>query len=396
MDRGDRAIRLAICTDTFTPQVNGVARTLDRLTDAVRARGGEVRVWTPRDPGASPRPDVSPLPSTSFWAYPELRLTLARWEPVARDILDWQPTVVHAATPFGAGLAGRHVALSRGIPLVTSYHTNFSAYARFYRLGWLASPGWRFLRWFHNSGRRTYAPSGATAGELRARGFRRVKVWSRGVDTTRFAPSYRSDELRAQLGALDGRILVGYVGRMAREKGLETLLGAMHELDRELPGRFVFAFAGDGPYLATMRRASPASARFLGRLEGEALSRFHASLDLFTFPSTTDTFGNVLLEAMASGVPVLAAESGPSRDILADGRGVLYHPGSALNLARALHVATAQPARLGAMRTASLAYARRHGWARIFDDLMDDYRMVITEARTEVTLAGRRVVLAGI
>ena len=381
MDERELPLRVALFTDTHLPQLNGVTRTLDRLERAIRARGGDVRTWTPRDPRAEPGDDVHELRAVPFWAYPELRIALPDGRRVAREVERWRPNVVHAATPFGAGLAGRRVARRLGLPLVTSYHTSFSAYARFYHFGALARPGWSYLRWFHNGGRRTYAPSSATAAELRARGFRGVRVWSRGVDTARFNPRFRSTSLREQLGVTPGRWLVGNVGRVAREKGLDAMLGAMHALERDLPGRFVFAFAGDGPYLEPLRHRAPASARFLGRLEGEELSRFFASLDLFVFPSTTDTFGNVLLEAMASGVPILAADAGPTRDLLTPERGLLYYPGAAANLAAGIRAAFAKPEQLTAMRTRALTFAAERGWDRIFDDLIADYRTVIAEGR---------------
>lgn len=380
MPAGELPLRVALFTDTHLPQLNGVTRTLDRLERAIRARGGAVRVWTPRDRRADPKDDVRELRAVPFWAYPELQIALPDVRRVIREVARWSPTLVHAATPFGAGLAGRRVARRLGLPLVTSYHTSFSAYAHFYHLGALARPGWRYLRWFHNSGRRTYAPSAATAAELRAHGFSGVRVWSRGVDTDRFHPEYRSAALRERLGVTGGRRLVGNVGRVAREKGLDTMLAAMHELERAHPGRFVFAFAGDGPYLEPLRRAAPASARFLGRLEGEALSTFFASLDLFVFPSTTDTFGNVLLEAMASGVPILAADAGPTRDLVSAGSGLLYYPGAAANLAAGVRAAFAGPELLAAMRERALTFAAERGWDRIFDDLIADYRTVIAAA----------------
>jgi glycosyltransferase involved in cell wall biosynthesis len=181
----------------------------------------------------------------------------------------------------------------------------------------------------------------------------------------------------------DGRILIGNVGRVAREKGLDTMLAAMHELERDQPGRYVFAFAGDGPYLESLRSAAPSSARFMGRLEGDALSTFFASLDLFVFPSTTDTFGNVLLESMASGVPIVAADAGPTRSLILPGRGMLYYPGAGSNLAAGIRSAVAQPELLAAMRDAALTFAAQRAWDRIFDDLIADYRTVLAPAPGE-------------
>ncbi|MDE3152316.1 MAG: glycosyltransferase family 1 protein, partial [Gemmatimonadota bacterium] len=360
-------LRVALFTDTHLPQLNGVTRTLDRLERAIRARGGSVRVWAPEDPRGDPAPHVRAIRAVPFWAYPELRIALPHAGRIVREAAAWGATVVHAATPFGAGLAGRRAARTLGLPLVTSYHTSFSAYARFYHLGPLARPGWRYLRWFHNGGLRTYAPSEATAAELRARGFRGVRVWTRGVETDRFSPAHHSEALRERLGVTAGRMLVGNVGRMAREKGLDTMLAAMHLLERDAPGRFVFAFAGDGPYLEPLRREAPPSARFMGRLEGEALSVFYASLDLFVFPSVTDTFGNVLLEAMASGAPVLAADAAPTRALVTPGRGLLYYPGAGANLAAGIRAAFADRQALSAMRARALTFAAQQGWDRIFD-----------------------------
>lgn len=372
-------LRLAIFTDTALPQMNGVSRTLDRLSRAVMARGGAVRLFTTTDPEATADDAAVRYRSHPFWAYPQLRLALPGSAAAAAELEAWGATLVHAATPFGVGLAGRRAAAALGLPFVTSYHTSLSAYARFYRLGALAEPGWAFLRWFHNSGARTYCPTRSIEEELVEHGFRNTSIWSRGVDTERFAPRWRSRAMRERLGAGEDQLVVAYVGRLAAEKGLDVALDAMRRLEQEQPGRFRFALAGDGPYAARCRALAPAGSVFLGQLVGDELSAFYASGDIFVFPSTTDTFGNVLLEAMASGLAVVGADVGPTREVLGDDGGVTFQAGDGAALAATLASLAADPTRRRAIAEGGLANARGRAWPRIFDSLIADYRQVIAE-----------------
>lgn len=377
-------IRLALFTDTYPPQLNGVSRTLERLAQAVRDRGGDARVYTTTDPQATAvDASVWRRPSVPFWAYPQLRIAAPVRGAAYHDLRAWGPTLVHAATPFGMGLAGRACARALGVPMVTSYHTSFSEYAKFYHLGTLSTVGWRYFRWFHNSGARTYVPTEAVRRELEGYGFQRLAIWGRGIDAGCFRPEYRASEWRERLGADDRTIVVAYVGRLAAEKGLETAFGAMTRLRAaaapEAAPRIVFAFAGDGPYAQQCRRAAPPppAAHFVGRLTGRALSEFYASADLFMFPSATDTFGNVLLEAMASGLPVVAADVGPTRELLSCGGGVTFPPGDAAALATTIAGLAADAPRRRALAAQGVAAAARRTWTRVFDDLIADYHRVV-------------------
>jgi phosphatidylinositol alpha 1,6-mannosyltransferase len=370
-------LRLALFTDTYPPQLNGVSRTLERLVAAVRARGGETRVYTTTDPDATERStDIWRRPSIPFWGYPQLRLAAPVGGHIYGDLLAWRPTLIHAATPFGMGLTGRACALRLGVPLVTSYHTSFSEYARFYHLGMLSGLGWALFRWFHNSGLRTYVPTHAIADELGRLGFARLALWGRGIETQQFHPRFRSAAWRQRLGADDDTIVIAYVGRLAAEKGLDVALSAMRRVPRE---KILFALAGDGPYADHCRRVAPDNAIFTGRIVGEELGAFYASADVFVFPSTTDTFGNVLLEAMASGLPVVAADVGPTRELLTRGGGVLVPPGDPAALAAAITALAADPARRRSLAAEGLDSARAHSWDRIFDALVADYRRVLAE-----------------
>ncbi len=371
-------LRLALFTDTALPQINGVTRTLDRLVRAVRERGGDVLTLTTTDPAAVDDATVRRFPSTPFWAYPELRVAAPSTAVAMRELRAFEPTLVHVATPFGIGLAGRAAAHRLRVPLVSSYHTSFSAYAGFYGLGALAAPGWRYLRWFHNGGLRTYCPTRAVQHELESHGIRRTGLWGRGVDTARFSPRRRSSAFRhGRLGASADTIVVAYVGRLAVEKGLDLALDAMRAAQERTERRFVFAFAGDGPYAATCRAKAPANSVFLGRLEGHELATLYASADLFVFPSRTDTFGNVLLEAMASGVPVVAADAAPTRELLRGGdSGVLVGADGPMPMARALLRLAADVERRGELAGRGLTTAAQHSWDAVFDLLLGDYASV--------------------
>lgn len=366
-------LRLALFTDTYAPQVNGVARTLERLASVIVARGGSVRVFTAHDPEASAPGDVEQFPSRSFWAYPQLRLAWPRQRQVRAALAEYAPTIVHAATEFGVGLAGRRAARDLGIPFVSSYHTSFVAYAEHYGLGMLARPGWHFMRWFHNGGLRTYCPTQAIVNEVNARGFERTAVWSRGVDGARFSPTYRSASLRERLGATDDTLVLSYVGRLAAEKGLNVALDALALVEQARPGQVRFLVVGDGPYEQDVRARAPRGTLLTGKLHGTALSEAFASGDVFLFPSTTDTFGNVMLEAMASGVPVVGADVGPTREQLQTGGGWLAAPGDAAAFARAIIALIDDRSRVREAATRALAIAAEKTWDVVWDTLLDDY-----------------------
>ncbi len=376
-------LRLAIFTDTYLPQVNGVSRTLAGLAAAVERRGGAVRVETVQDPlvgEASRDLGVVRWPSMPFWAYPQLRIAAPPSPQVTAGLALWRPTLVHASTPFGVGLAGRAAALALGVPFVTSYHTAFSAYLRHYRLGALDAIAWPSLRWFHNGGRRTFAPSRPVADELRGLGFRGVRTWSRGVDPLRFHPRFRSDAMRTAMGAGPDDFVVAYVGRLAPEKGVHVAIAAMNVLVAAEraggagAGRIRFALAGDGPDEARCRETAPDGTRFTGALDGEELSAFYASADAFVFPSTTETFGNVVLEAMASGVPVIAPDVGATLELAHDVTAITFRAGDPESLAQQVARLRGDAQLHAQKRVAGLEVAAERSWDAVWDRLIRDYR----------------------
>lgn len=369
-------LRLALFTDTYSPQVNGVARTLERLVHAVEARGGVVRVETVEDPEAAPAAGERRWSSSPFWAYPQLRIAAPTKSAVLDGLREFRPTLVHAATPFGVGLAGRKAARALGVPLVTSYHTSFSDYLRHYKLGALDAVAWPFLRWFHNSGERTFAPSRMVAEDLSARDFNAVRVWGRGVDPLRFHPRFRSGEMRAAMGASERDLVVAYVGRLAPEKGIHVALEGLKTVIAA-DTRVRVAIAGDGPDESRCRAVAPTGTWFAGSLRGEALSQFYASADLFVFPSTTETFGNVVLEAMASGLPVVAPDVGATLELANARTAELFRGGVPGSLAAAALRLLDDAARREELRQAGLAVAAARTWDAVWEELFAEYLQVL-------------------
>jgi phosphatidylinositol alpha 1,6-mannosyltransferase len=370
-------VRLALFSDTYPPQMNGVSRTLERLIAVARERGAAVRVVTTTDPHlAHHDADEVRWKSRPFWAYPQVRLAAPHFVAARDELRAWRPSLVHVATEFGVGLAGRYAAKSLQLPLVSSYHTSFSAYAEFYKLGALAAAGWKYFRWFHSAAARTFTPTDAVRSEVLAHGFRNVGVWGRGVDGDRFDPSFRSDEWRRALGIAPHEMVVLYVGRIAKEKGLEHALRAMQQLSTAAP-QIRFVFVGDGPYEAELRAAAPPGAVFTGRLSGVPLSTAYASSDVFLFPSVTDTFGNVLLEAMASGLVVLSADAGNTRELVGSDRGLIVPVEQPAAIAQALRELDADRARHEAIRVCAQSWARERTWTKVWNGLFAEYRAVI-------------------
>lgn len=365
--------RVAIFTDTFSPQINGVSRTLERLVNAIESRGGDVRVETVEVPGSAEDSRVRRWPSIPFWAYPQLRMAAPATARVIEQLREWRPTLVHATTPFGVGLAGRAAAIELDVPLVTSYHTSFAAYLKHYHLTALDAIAWPYLRWFHNSGELTLAPSQMVARELAGQDFTNVRVWSRGVDLHRFNPSCRSDELRREAGAGPDDFVVAYVGRLAPEKGIHVAIDAMHQVMARRGMKVRFMIAGDGPDEEKCRVRAPDGTWFAGMLSGERLSTFYASADALLFPSTTETFGNVVLEALASGVPVIAPDTGATLELADDKTALTFRAGDSSSLA-------AQVERLILDRTlgvdrrrAGLEVAAARSWDSVWERLIADY-----------------------
>jgi len=328
------------------------------------------------------RVTVHKVPSVPFPGYGYYRISVPVDPRLDRALDRFRPDILHAANPTLLGLYALVYARRRRLPVVTSYHTNYVSYFPYYGLGKLQGLGWRLLRWFHSRCHATYAPSRSTLETLRSRGIPRVDLWQRGVRPDRFGPRFRSEELRRSIGAEDRPVLL-YVGRLVREKDLADLVRAVEVL-RGRGMRFKTVLVGDGPMGPELRARLP-EAVFTGYRVGEDLARWYASADLFVFPSTTETFGNVILEAFASGLPVAGVRASGSRDLIVPGEnGLLAGPRNPEDFADCVQAMLSDPAGMRAMREGALRTVHRFDWGSINRRLITDYHRVIREHRSPV------------
>jgi glycosyltransferase involved in cell wall biosynthesis len=309
-DIGQRPLRIACVTETYPPEVNGVAMTIACLVQSLRERHHTVQVVRPRQavddaPTASgdARGDVLvrgvPIPN-----YAGLRMGLPCKGTLVRLWRAQRPDVVHIATEGPLGRSALLAAKALGLPVCSDFRTNFHAYSKHYGIGFLRRPIMAWLRRFHNATQCTMVPSQALFDELQAEGFNDLVQVARGVDVRRFDAAHRSGALRAQWGAGPDDLVVTCVGRLAPEKNLMTLVAAFEAIRRQQP-RARLVLVGDGPLRKELELRCP-DAVFAGQRGGADLAAHYASADLFLFPSATETFGNVTTEAMASGLAVVA------------------------------------------------------------------------------------------
>lgn len=383
-------MRLALFTDTFLPQTNGVAHTLYRLTNHLNNRGIEHLVFTPKaNPDNQYESTIRPTASIPFILYPECRLALPNLPSIRKELNAFKPDLLHMATPFNMGLCGLRYAHSSDLPHVVSYHTHFDRYLEYYRMKSLIPLYWRYMRWFHASCDATLAPSQETIGTLRQQGFSRLRLWSRGIDCSFFTPDKRSEDVRQRYG-ITAPLLLLYVGRIAPEKDIDTLGAVMRQLPPALQAQVHWLIVGDGPSLPELRNQAPDNVTFTGYKHGEELAQLYASADLFVFPSSTETFGNVVLEAMASGLPVIGVNSGGVKDLVAPGRtGALVEPRNPEALIAEIGKLAEEADTLSAMSFEARHQAMFRSWESIFDRLIADYEDAIeTRRRRQETRIG--------
>ena len=311
-------MRYGIVTETYPPEVNGVALTVQGLEQGLRQRGHEVAVVRPRQDGeADPPAETLLVRGAALPRYPGLKFGLPATRLLHAHWRQARPDAIYVATEGPLGWSALRAARRLGIPAATGLHTRFDDYVRSYGAPWLEGTALRWMRHFHNGAQATLVPTRELQGFLQAQRFRNVVQLPRAVDTAAFHPDHRDEALRHAWGLDPHALAVIHVGRVAPEKNLPLAVRAFRELQRVRPeARFVWV--GDGPAREALQRENPDFV-FTGVQRGEALGRHFASGDLFLFPSRSETFGNVTLEALASGVPVVAFDYGAAREFLRDG-----------------------------------------------------------------------------
>jgi glycosyltransferase involved in cell wall biosynthesis len=371
-------MRLLVCTDSYPPQLNGVSVVTALTVSGLAARGWTCAVVAPAYPAqagtalsADPAVPVTSLPSLPLPGYRDVRVALPAWRAVRRAVRAFAPDVVHCPTEFVVGRLGMAAARQAGVPVVTSYHTDFVRYTARYGIPWMRRPVMAWLARFHGGAALTLTPSEAARADLRALGPQQVALWGRGIDTVAFHPRHRSASLRARL-AQGAETLLLHVGRLAPEKDVGVLLEAFRLLAERCPqGQVRLLVAGDGPARAALERQAGAQVTFLGAVDrARDLPALYASCDAFVYASTTETLGLVVLEAMASGVPVVAVPTGGVADHLRDGvNGVAYPAGDAAACAVAMQRLASDAPLRARLAAGARADAEGKGWEAELDRL---------------------------
>lgn len=371
-------MRIALFTETFLPKVDGIVTRLSHTVDQLQRSGNQVLVFSPdgglREYKGAKIHGVSgfPLP-----LYPELKLALPR--PSIGQALDaFEPDIVHVVNPAVLGLAGIYYSKLHRLPLVASYHTHLPKYLEHYGLGMLEGVLWELLKAMHNQAQLNLCTSTAMQEELTSHGIERVELWQRGVDTELFQPHLASDQMRSRLseGHPDDPLLL-YVGRLSAEKEIDRIKPVLEAIPNAR-----LALVGDGPYRQELEKIfADTPTNFVGYLTGTDLAAAFASADAFVFPSRTETLGLVLLEAMAAGCPVIAANAGGIPDIVTDGvNGYLFDPTDEQGAIAATQKLLDQPAARSTLRQNARQEAERWGWVAATRQLQRYYQSVLARS----------------
>lgn len=373
-------MKVAYFTESLLPHVDGVSRTLAQLFGFLERNDVDFRIWSPFVPG----PEISwsgrvrPVRYVRFPLYPDYRVSLPFAPAVWRELEAWGPDLVHVVSPTPLATRAQKWAMKRGIPVVSSFHTHFVSYFRYYGAPWAEGFGWRMLKRFYDRCERVYVPTHAIIRELAEHGITNTEPWSRGIDLARYSPQHRSPELRAQAGADDSTPILLMVSRLVKEKDMADLV-QMDRILRQRGNTHRLVLVGDGPMRAELEAELP-DAYFAGHQGGEALARWYASGDVFVFPSTTETFGNVVLEAQASGLPPVVVDKGGPADLVQPGRtGLVARSNDPADLAAKCETLLRDAALRGEMGRQAREAARERDWAAINGRLIRSYRQIVDQ-----------------
>jgi glycosyltransferase involved in cell wall biosynthesis len=368
-------VKIAIFTDTFAPDVNGVARTLKRFTAYLEKKQIEYRVFAPVSSGEDLfSSHVHRFVSLPFFLYPECRIALPNMISVKAELQKFQPDIIHVATPFNIGLCGLHFAKKLNIPVVGSYHTDFDKYLEYYDLQFLTKFLWAYMRWFHRPLRKIFVPSLDTQEHLKKHGFTNTSIWPRGVDCNLFHPETPSSSIKEKFHIKE-KYIISFVGRLAPEKDVLLLPAIEAALPQHIREHTHWLIVGDGPLKQDLMKQAPSNMTFAGFRSGSELTEIYAASDLFVFPSATETFGNVVLESLACGTPVIGADAGGVRTIIENGvTGILCPEKNIEAFSKAIASLLYDSSLRKEMGVAGRQYANLQSWDAIFERLLYNYR----------------------
>lgn len=372
-------MRIAYFTESLPPLTDGVSHTLTNLRDSLVREGHEFLFFSPFVPAPNGWDNnVVEMLSAPFPLYRKYRFSMPLFHDMKSMLAQFRPDIVHVCSPFFLGMAAYSYAREAGIPAVNSYHTRFASYMKYYKFGWLEWFAWGYLRWFYNQASRNFVPSEATIRELKSKGFKRLSLWQRGIDTDNFSPLFADPRLR-QRWSPDGSPIALFAGRLVKEKDVEVLIKADSIL-KQRRVEYKLVFVGDGPMKGELTKALP-DAIFAGFLRGQELSRAYASADIFAFPSTTESFGNVVLEAAASGLPCIVPTEGGVMDLVHDGvTGYLTKPQDPEDFANRMESLLTNEWLRNSFSVRAIDYASKRKWHEVNKTLFNSYEELLSKS----------------
>lgn len=375
-------MKIAIFSDTIFPQINGVSKNLDKLIEYFSDNNIEFILFAPEVEGdydSKYESKIIRMSSIDFFLYPELKFSLPNYIKIKTELRNFQPDLIHLVTPFNIGLAGRHYAKRHKIPYAAAYLTNFDQYLNYYNINFLNGVSWKFMKWFHKDADCNYCPSRDTLEQLKKKGIKNLNIWGRGIDTKLFSPDYRDNNLRKKYNLHDKTIFL-YVGRLAKEKNITLLIDSFKKLSRKYKDEIALLITGDGPEIDFLKNKSSDNIIFTGPKTGEELSKIYASADIFAFPSVTETYGNVVIEAMSSALPVVAVMAGGVKENLIDGFNGLAAKNQADDFTLKLEKLLNNDLLRNKLSKNAREHAMKQTWDNVFNNLMNSFQEVLDQS----------------
>jgi glycosyltransferase involved in cell wall biosynthesis len=361
-----------------------VARTLKRLADYLTEREIDYKLFVPETlESTAPRtPTIERFRSIPFMLYRECRLAFPNVVQLKQSVEAFNPDIIHVATPFNLGFFAHHFGKKYHIPMVASYHTNFDDYLAYYHLDFLEKWLWKYMKWFHRPFEKVYVPSESTKAKLAFHDLHsNIDIWGRGVDHSFFSPKKRSFLIKKNYGITEKNIIL-YAGRIAPEKDIQTVIKTYFNLPKSLFNQTHLIMAGDGPLLPKLKEKYNEEITFTGFTSSDKLAELYASADAFIFPSATETFGNVVLEALSSGLPVIGANVGGTKHLITDkSTGFLCPPGHVASFTKACSQLLTNADLKAYMSSQARLQALSYSWDDIFTEIFSNYRSVVEQKR---------------